>query len=103
MLEMAAKMKTLPSLILTVLVMSTACASAPPPADEALAVQASLAFLEDGKTTKGDLQARLGAPSGEFRRGGIWTYGTLPSGYQLVVVFDDKDVVKGHRLLKVKP
>ena len=70
--------------------------------DDVSAVQASLTFLEDGTTTKEDLRARLGSPSGEFNQGEIWTYSRLNVAYHLVVVFGDQDIVKTHRILKVK-
>ena len=70
--------------------------------NEVSAIQPSLTFLEDGKTTKEDLQAHLGRPSGEFNQGKIWTYSRLNVAYHLVVVFGDQDIVKTHRILKVK-
>ena len=39
---------------------------------------------------------------GEGGQGRIWTYSTLSPEYHLVVVFDDKDVVRTHRILKVR-
>ena len=72
------------------------------PTDDLLTVQASLTFLEDGKTTKEGLRARLGPPSGEFNQGEIWTYSRLDVAYHLVVVFGDLDIVKTHRVLKVR-
>jgi hypothetical protein len=72
------------------------------PTDDLTALQVSLTFLEDGKTTKEDLRARLGPPSGEFNQGEIWTYSRLDVAYHLVVVFGDQDIVKTHRILKVR-
>lgn len=72
------------------------------PTDDTTATHALLTFLEDGKTTKGDLRTNLGPPSGEFSQGKIWTYSGLNIPYHLVVVFGDQDVVKTHRVLKVK-
>jgi hypothetical protein len=70
--------------------------------DEVSPIQASLTFLEDGKTTKKDLQAHLGPPSGEFNQGKIWTYSGLAVAHHLIVVFGDQDIVKTHRILKVR-
>jgi hypothetical protein len=78
------------------------CAKKQPTDDDVSAIQASLTFLEDGKTTKEDLRARLGPPSGEFNQGEIWTYSRLNVAYNLVVVFGDQDIVKTHRILKVR-
>ncbi len=72
------------------------------PTDDVTALQTSLTFLEDGKTTKEGLRARLGPPSGEFDQGKIWTYRGLAIAYHLVVVFGEEDVVKMHRVLQVK-
>ena len=72
------------------------------PTDEVSTIQPSLTFLEDGKTTKEDLQAHLGPPSGEFNQGKIWTYSRLAVAYHLIVVFGDQDIVRTHRILKVK-
>lgn len=70
--------------------------------DEVSVIQTSLTFLEDGKTTKENLQAHLGPPSGEFNQGKIWTYSRLAVAYHLIVVFGDQDIVKTHRILKVR-
>ncbi len=72
------------------------------PTDDVTALQTSLAFLEDGKTTKERLRARLGPPSGEFDQGKIWTYRGFAIAYHLVFVFGEEDIVKTHRVLKVK-
>ena len=72
------------------------------PANEMSAIQPSLTFLEDGKTTKEDLQAHLGPPSGKFNQGKIWTYSRLAVEYHLIVVFSDQDIVKTHRILEVR-
>jgi len=72
------------------------------PTDDVTALQTSLTFLEDGKTTKEGLRGRLGPPSGEFNQGEIWTYSGLGIAYHLVVVFGDQDIVKTHRIVKVK-
>ena len=72
------------------------------PTDEVRTLQTSLAFLENGKTTKERLRARLGPPTGEFNQGNIWTYNGLQDAYHLVVVFGEQDIVKTHRVLKVK-
>ena len=70
--------------------------------DELSAIPTSFTFVEDGKTTKEDLQAHLGPPSGEFNQGKIWTYSRLAVEYHLIVVFGDQDIVKTHRILTVK-
>lgn len=72
------------------------------PTDGTSALHASLAFLEDGKTTKEDVRTRLGPPSGEFDQGKIWTYSRLDAAHHLVVVFGEQDLVKMHRIVKIK-
>lgn len=78
------------------------CASTPKPTDDTSTIHASLAFVEDGKTTKEDLRKRVGPPSEEFDRGRIWTYSRLNAFYHLVVVFDAQNVVTTHRIVKVR-
>jgi hypothetical protein len=78
------------------------CAGKPKPTDDASAIQNSLAFVEDGKTTKEELRRRVGPPSDEFERGRIWTYSRLDVSYHLVVVFDDQNVATTHRIVKVR-
>jgi hypothetical protein len=70
--------------------------------DEVSAIPTSLTFVEDGRTTKKDLQAHLGPPSGEFNQGKIWTYSRLAVAYHFIVLFGDQDIVKTHRILKVR-
>ena len=89
-------------LVVTVGVLLLGSCAEKQPIDNLVALQASLTFLKDGKTTKEDLRARLGPPSGEFNQGGLWTYSRLDVAYHLVVVFGNQDIVKTHRILKVK-
>ena len=70
--------------------------------DQVSAIQPSLTFLEDGKTTKEDLQAHLCPPSGQFNQGKIWTYSRQAVAYHLIVLFGSQDIVKTHRILKVR-
>lgn len=97
--SMAVPMMRIKALMLSMFLVG-GCAHATPP-DEV--VPPSLVFVEDGNTTRSEVYERLGSPSGVFRGGEIWTYGALPAGYQLVVVFDGRDVVRAHRLLNLKP
>jgi len=85
------------------------------------------AFLEDGKTTKQEVLLKLGIPSAQFEEERILTYrlglndqGTMVVGapefilkdrrisrwmqscYSLVLVFDDRNILKQHSLLKVR-
>ena len=117
-------------LALSVLLLATACAHQPelpenpenPPQ-----TQPSLAlFIEDGKTTRQQVLLKLGTPSAEFENQRILTYRLncqLPSSihpvprvsvigeefnswnwatHDLVLVFDDRNVVVTHALIEVK-
>ena len=56
-------------------------------------------FLVDGKTSKEETLSRLGRPYSEFEQSRILTY--LPnSRYELVLVFDEHNVLKRHSLLQ---
>lgn len=73
-----------------------------------------IAQIQDGKTTKGDIFVQFGNPSkvmdGEKAFFYSWTRGSKNSflgigsgtaySYSLVVVFDDKGVVKSHKLTR---
>ncbi len=76
-----------------------------------------LPFLEDGKTTKEEVKSQLRNPRREYEDGQIWTYsmelkeeravriGTSESyagHYTLVLVFDERNVLKRHSLLRYK-
>ena len=88
-------------------------------------VQSLAASIQDGRTTKAELQARLGPPSREYIRGKVWTYSgawwllladdavrqqfatvilenTDAVRYHLVVVFADGDVVRIHRVVNLR-
>ena len=88
-----------------------------------------LPFLEDGATKKLVILSRLGRPSAQFQKGRIFTYrlqmdhqnvlravsqdldefvidrklyGEDPM-YSLVLIFDNDDILKQHRLVEVLP
>jgi len=86
-----------------------------------------LPFLEDGKTTKEEVESKLDRlfyPYDErgvhyttaikYEEGRIWAYKLLlttegplvvnfPGDYHLVLVFDEKNILKRHSFLRVKP
>ena len=92
-----------------------------------------LPFIEDGKTTKDEVLLTLGKPSGQFEGGRILTYPMnfnekegfrvdyerkfiyhrywLPTlklsvskaEYNLILVFDDKNILSRYNLLKISP
>jgi len=75
-----------------------------------------LPFIEDGKTTKDDVLLKLGTPSRQFEDGMILTYHmtfTREEGfrvdserqfiYNLVLVFDERNILQKHRMLKIQP
>ncbi len=66
-------------------------------------------FLEDGKTTKKEVELKLGPPQTEYEDGRIWTYRITPTPegprigiglYNLVVVFDDRNILNKHSFLR---
>jgi hypothetical protein len=80
-----------------------------------------LPFLKDGSTTKEDVLLKLGEPSGRFESERILTYRmadgengglavTSPRGiggwetarYSLVLVFDDRQILTTHSLVRVR-
>jgi len=86
-------------------------------ADIADASEDRLAFLEDGRTTRDDVEAVLGAPSGRFESGRILTFrldknfevvrstgSTVAHShrYSLVLGFDDEGFLERHRLLRIR-
>jgi hypothetical protein len=81
-------------------VLLTGCATAA--TDNSATLQASPAFVENGRTTKDELRERLGQPSAEFDEGRIWTYRHLDAAYHLVVLFGEGGVVKKHRMVNVR-
>jgi hypothetical protein len=87
--------------------------------------QGPLSYLQEGKTTREEAILRLGVPSADFEKGRILTYRIAQSGddiivqsrqslgegvpqnalcanYSLVLVFDDKGVLKKQSLVPVK-
>ncbi len=75
-----------------------------------------LPFIEDGKTTKDEVLLKLGIPTGQFEDGRIFTYQMTFSGkegfrvdyektfqYNLVLVFDDRDILQKHQMLELRP
>jgi len=73
-----------------------------------------LPFLEDGKTTKEEVESKLGVPFYEYKDGRIWAHTMLiteegslernASGhYHLVLVFDENNILRKHSLLRFKP
>ena len=76
--------------------------------------QKRLPFLEDGKTTKEEVESKLSVPFYEYKDGRIWTYtmliteeGSLEANasghYHLVLVFDENNILRKHSLLRFKP
>jgi hypothetical protein len=74
-----------------------------------------LSLIEDGKTTKDEVLTQLGMPSRQFEGGRIMTYHMTFSEekgfrvdakrqfiYNLVLVFDKRNILEKHRLLKLK-
>lgn len=76
-----------------------------------------LPFLEDGRTTKEEVRSKLSEYHGEYEDGRIWTYSMLltkdeaarmgVSGahwgkYNLVLVFDERNVLKRHSLVRFR-
>lgn len=92
-------------------------------------LQQQLALLEDGKITKQDILLKFGIPSCQFEGERILTYRLrfnqkenrfevisrevdrldprfaewMQTEYNLVLVFDDKHVLKKHSMLRVNP
>ncbi len=73
-----------------------------------------LPFLEDGKTTKEEVESKLSVPFYEYKDGRIWTYtmliteeGSLEANdsghYHLVLVFDENNILRKHSFLRFKP
>ncbi len=86
-----------------------------------------LPFLVDGKTTKEEVESKLDSPSYQYdersvhyataikyEEGRIWAYMMLiteeglrvvefSGHYHLVLVFDEKNILKRHSLVRVKP
>ena len=73
-----------------------------------------LPFLEDGKTNRAEVLSSLGQPSARFQGERILTYRMMldsekrfvsdnRGAYSLVLVFDDRDVLEKHNLLRVTP
>ncbi len=86
--------------------------------------QKLLPFLEDGKTTKEEVESKLDRRGFQYEEGRIWTYimllteqgplevrgtfnlrgsGYYSAQYHLVLVFDEKNILKRHSLLRFKP
>jgi hypothetical protein len=88
--------------------------SAPPPssvlyASDTAYLQTWYPFLQDGKTTKAQIESELGKPSQQFENGRLWTYqligGLTALGnpqHSLVLVFDSEDVLRGHRMIRIR-
>jgi len=92
-------------------------------------LQQQLALLEDGKTTKEDILIKFGIPSSQFEGERILTYRLrfnqkenrfevvsvevdrrdprfrewLQTEYNLVLVFDEKHILKRHSMLRINP
>lgn len=96
------------------------CAASRPDRDVAGA-GALLSYLEDGKTSGEEVLLKLGEPSGRFEKDRILTYrmaedekgnfivaapqgigGWEKASYSLVLVFDDRRVLRIHKLVRVK-
>jgi hypothetical protein len=98
-------------LVLTGLVLG--CSAAPPSSslyvNERVYLQTWYPYLQEGKTTKAGVESELGRPSQLFENGRIWTYQLIGSRkaeenpqYSLVLVFDDKGVLRQHRLIRIR-
>ena len=76
-----------------------------------------LPFLEDGKTTKEEVKSKLRDPRRQYENGRIWTYTmrlkeeravtigaseSYAGHYALVLVFDERNILKRHSLLRYK-
>lgn len=76
-----------------------------------------LPFLEDGKTTREEVKAKLHDPGMEYEDGRIWTYRlrleeegaerivvskSLIGHYTLVLVFDERNILKRHSLVRYR-
>jgi hypothetical protein len=84
-----------------------------------------LPFIEDGKTTKDEVLLKLGRPSGQFEGGRILTYtmsfseedgfrvnyerkfiyhgfSVSKAKYNLVLVFNENNILSKHNLLKLR-
>jgi hypothetical protein len=66
-------------------------------------------FLQVGKTTKAEVESELGKASQQFENGRLWTYQLIGGQkvyenpqYSLVLVFDDKDILSQHRLIRLR-
>lgn len=85
--------------------------------DIAAVSEGRLTFLQDGRTTRDDVEAVLGAPSGRFEGGRILTFRLDKSyevvtdtgvvvapayRYSLVLVFDSEGFLVRHRLLRIR-
>ncbi len=85
-----------------------------------------LPFVEDGTTTKREIEQTLGQPTTRYEDGKIWAYSIqltearageigilepettgIPESYvghySLVLVFDEKNILKRHSLVRVNP
>jgi hypothetical protein len=73
-----------------------------------------LSFIEDGHTTKEQVELKLGEPTAQCSSGKIIIYrlqGNTQSGYQivrfyhccsLILVFDEQDILKKHSFIKMR-
>jgi hypothetical protein len=107
------------SLALLVALGSAACASRPERQVPEMA--RLLPYIEDGRTSKEQILLKLGEPSGHFEGERILTYRMIegaageavaapPQGlggwegacFSLVLVFDERQILKTHNLLRVR-
>ncbi len=76
--------------------------------------QKLLPFLEDGKTRKKEVESKLDRPFIHYEDGRIWVYALEITeegpfevyrfgDYHLVLVFDEKNILIRHSLLRIKP
>jgi hypothetical protein len=99
-----------------------ACAAHRPRSVEIPAKSPTLVFLREDSTTRAEVLAHLGLPSGRFLDDHILTYrlnkrleivpGTVPTAaplapmsverYSLILVFDSAGVLARHRLVRVR-
>ena len=84
------------------------------PVDEATARRLA-PFLEDGRTTQSDVEKRFGQPSRSFPRERVWVYhmaskddrlyiagGDDTVKYELVLVFNEENVLIKHSILRLR-
>jgi hypothetical protein len=105
--------------LLLMLIMTVGCSGATPPSllyvDDTEYRQTWFPFLEDGKTTKSEVESKLGKPPRQFEDGRIWTYEMTGlwtvyglwvfyenPEYNLVLVFDENNLLRKQSLVRIR-